>query len=219
MIPPPPLTVREVTRWMTSHPGHLTEEQKGQLSRVTGRSAQLSATVGGAGRGCLPGTGRFAASTVRSLSLDTLLAFILPGGDRHLAGPAGRRGARADGRRAGRRHDGQPVGPGQDPPAHQRRERAQRWDRRQRRLAAYGMIAAAGAIAVAVESIAGLSLLVFGVLNSGTGALWKASLPGPSGWGPPVSFSGVRRRAARRRRGPARRGPAEATGCRAGSPP
>ena len=32
------------------------------------------------------------------------------------------------------------------------------------------MIAAAGAIAVAVDSIAGLSLLVFGVLNSGTGA-------------------------------------------------
>ena len=33
-------------------------------------------------------------------------------------------------------------------------------------------------------SVAGLSLLVLGVLNSGTGVLWGASVPGPGGWGP-----------------------------------
>jgi transposase len=46
VIPPPPLTVREVTRWITSHPDHLTEEEKGRLGRVTGRSAQLTAAAG-----------------------------------------------------------------------------------------------------------------------------------------------------------------------------
>jgi transposase len=44
-LPPPPLTVREVTRWITSHPDHLTDEDKDQLSRVKDRSPQLSATA------------------------------------------------------------------------------------------------------------------------------------------------------------------------------
>ena len=34
-------------------------------------------------------------------------------------------------------------------------------------------------------SVAGLLLLVLGVLNSGTGVLWRASLPGPGGLGTP----------------------------------
>jgi transposase len=46
VIPPPPPTVREVTRWITSHPDHLTGEEKHQLSRVKDRSAQLNATAG-----------------------------------------------------------------------------------------------------------------------------------------------------------------------------
>ncbi len=46
VLPSPPLTVREVTRWITSHPDHLTEEETAQLGRVKARSAQLSATAG-----------------------------------------------------------------------------------------------------------------------------------------------------------------------------
>jgi transposase len=46
VIPPPPPTVREVTRWITSHPDHLTSEEKDQLDRVKDRSTQLSATAG-----------------------------------------------------------------------------------------------------------------------------------------------------------------------------
>jgi hypothetical protein len=45
-LPPPPLTVREVTRWITSHPDHLTDEDKDQLSRVKDRRPQPSATAG-----------------------------------------------------------------------------------------------------------------------------------------------------------------------------
>jgi transposase/DNA-binding CsgD family transcriptional regulator len=46
VLPPPPPTVREVTRWITSHPGHLTEEETGKLSRVKARSPHLNATAG-----------------------------------------------------------------------------------------------------------------------------------------------------------------------------
>ncbi len=46
VLPPPPPTVREVTRWITSHPGHLTDEEKAQLNSVTSRSTHLSATAG-----------------------------------------------------------------------------------------------------------------------------------------------------------------------------
>jgi transposase len=46
VIPPPPPTVREVTRWITSHPDHVTGEEKVQLNRVQARSTQLSATAG-----------------------------------------------------------------------------------------------------------------------------------------------------------------------------
>ena len=46
VIPPPPPTVREVTRWITSHPDHLTSEESGQLSQVKARSARLSSTAG-----------------------------------------------------------------------------------------------------------------------------------------------------------------------------
>ena len=46
VLPPPPPTVREVTRWITSHPDHLTEEGTARLSRVKARSTQLSATAG-----------------------------------------------------------------------------------------------------------------------------------------------------------------------------
>jgi transposase len=45
-LPPPPLTVRQVTRWLTSHPDHLTDEEKDQLSQVKARSPQLSTTAG-----------------------------------------------------------------------------------------------------------------------------------------------------------------------------
>ena len=43
MIPP---TVREVTRWITSHPGHLTDDETARLSQVKARSPHLSATAG-----------------------------------------------------------------------------------------------------------------------------------------------------------------------------
>jgi transposase len=46
VIPPPPPTVREVTRWITSHPDHLTDDQTARLSQVKTRSVQLSATAG-----------------------------------------------------------------------------------------------------------------------------------------------------------------------------
>jgi transposase/DNA-binding CsgD family transcriptional regulator len=46
VLPPPPPTVREVTRWITSHPGHLTEEETAKLNRVKARSPRLSATAG-----------------------------------------------------------------------------------------------------------------------------------------------------------------------------
>ena len=46
VLPPPPPTVREMTRWITSHPGHLTDDEKAQLNSVTSRSTHLSATAG-----------------------------------------------------------------------------------------------------------------------------------------------------------------------------
>ena len=45
-LPPPPPTVREVTRWITSHPDHLTEDETAQLGRIKTRSPQLTATAG-----------------------------------------------------------------------------------------------------------------------------------------------------------------------------
>ena len=45
-LPPPPPTVREVTRWITSHPDHLTDEEKARLSQVKARSTQLSTAAG-----------------------------------------------------------------------------------------------------------------------------------------------------------------------------
>jgi transposase len=46
VLPPPPPTVREVTRWITSHPDHLTDDEKDRLGQVKARSAQLSAAAG-----------------------------------------------------------------------------------------------------------------------------------------------------------------------------
>jgi transposase len=45
-LPPPPPTVREVTRWITSHPGHLTEEETAKISQVKARSPLLNAAAG-----------------------------------------------------------------------------------------------------------------------------------------------------------------------------
>ena len=45
-LPPPPPTVREVTRWITSRPDHLTDEETARLSQVKARSAPLNATAG-----------------------------------------------------------------------------------------------------------------------------------------------------------------------------
>jgi transposase len=45
VLPPPPPTVREVTRWITSHPGHLTDDETAQLGQVKARSIQLSAAA------------------------------------------------------------------------------------------------------------------------------------------------------------------------------
>ena len=45
-LPPPPPTIREVTRWITSHPDHLTEDETAQLSRIKTHSPQLTATAG-----------------------------------------------------------------------------------------------------------------------------------------------------------------------------
>jgi len=44
--PPPPPSVREVTRWITSHPDNLTDDEKAQLSQVKARSAKLRAAAG-----------------------------------------------------------------------------------------------------------------------------------------------------------------------------
>jgi transposase len=44
-LPPPPPTVREVTRWITSQPAHLTEDEQAQLDRIKARSLQLNATA------------------------------------------------------------------------------------------------------------------------------------------------------------------------------
>jgi transposase len=46
VTPPPPPTVREVTRWITSHPGHLTSEETAQLAQVKARSTHLSSASG-----------------------------------------------------------------------------------------------------------------------------------------------------------------------------
>jgi transposase len=46
VLPPPPPTVREVTRWITSHPEHLTDDEKTRLGQVKARSDQLSAAAG-----------------------------------------------------------------------------------------------------------------------------------------------------------------------------
>jgi len=45
LLPPPP-TVREVTRWITSHPDHLTDEETVKLGQVKARSAPLNGTAG-----------------------------------------------------------------------------------------------------------------------------------------------------------------------------
>lgn len=45
VLPPPPPTVREVTRWITSHPDHLTSDETARLSQVKARSTQLSAAA------------------------------------------------------------------------------------------------------------------------------------------------------------------------------
>jgi Homeodomain-like domain len=44
-LPPPPPAVREVTRWITSHPGHLTGDETAKLSQVKARSTQLNAAA------------------------------------------------------------------------------------------------------------------------------------------------------------------------------
>jgi transposase len=46
VLPPPPPSVREVTRWITSHPDHLTNDEKARLGQVKARSSQLSAAAG-----------------------------------------------------------------------------------------------------------------------------------------------------------------------------
>jgi transposase len=46
VLPPPPPAVREVTRWITSHPGHLTDDETAKLNTVKARSTHLSATAG-----------------------------------------------------------------------------------------------------------------------------------------------------------------------------
>jgi hypothetical protein len=43
VLPPPPPAVREVTQWITSHPGHLTGEETARVKGVKARSARLSA--------------------------------------------------------------------------------------------------------------------------------------------------------------------------------
>ncbi len=46
VLPSPPPTVREVTRWITSHPDHLTDDETAKLNTVKSRSTHLSATAG-----------------------------------------------------------------------------------------------------------------------------------------------------------------------------
>ena len=46
VLPPPPPTVREMTRWITSHPDHLTDDETAKLNTVKARSTHLSATAG-----------------------------------------------------------------------------------------------------------------------------------------------------------------------------
>jgi transposase len=41
-LPPPPPTVRETTRWITSDPDHLTDEEKDQLAAILDRSPRLA---------------------------------------------------------------------------------------------------------------------------------------------------------------------------------
>ena len=45
VLPPPPPSVREVTRWITSHPDHLTDEETAKLGQVKARSTPLSTTA------------------------------------------------------------------------------------------------------------------------------------------------------------------------------
>lgn len=45
VLPPPPLSVREVTRWITSHPDHLTDEETAKLGQVKARSTHLCTTA------------------------------------------------------------------------------------------------------------------------------------------------------------------------------
>jgi transposase len=44
-LPPPQPSVREVTRWITSHPDHLTDEETAKLGQVKARSTPLSTTA------------------------------------------------------------------------------------------------------------------------------------------------------------------------------
>jgi transposase len=46
VLPLPPPSVREVTRWITSHPDHLTDNEKARISQVKDRSTQLSKAAG-----------------------------------------------------------------------------------------------------------------------------------------------------------------------------
>jgi transposase len=46
VLPPPPPTARDVTRWITSHPGHLNDDETARLNQVKARSTLLSATAG-----------------------------------------------------------------------------------------------------------------------------------------------------------------------------
>jgi transposase len=41
-LPPPTPTVREVTRWITTHPDHLTDDEKDQLAAILDRSPHLA---------------------------------------------------------------------------------------------------------------------------------------------------------------------------------
>jgi transposase len=45
-LPPPPPTVREATRWITSHPDHLTADEKTKLDQLKARSPHLTALAG-----------------------------------------------------------------------------------------------------------------------------------------------------------------------------
>lgn len=45
-LPAPPPTVREVTRWITSHPDRLTDDDRDKLNQLTGRSPHLAALTG-----------------------------------------------------------------------------------------------------------------------------------------------------------------------------